>query len=102
MVIDFQDFKKADFNKMLEIWGNGNELLGYSLFYAVTMRLYHARVKHPKFANSEIHSFDVIKSELDELEYAIKSETENRQFDEALDVIATALRFANKEYKKDL
>lgn len=89
-----------DFNKYMDIWGNGNRLAGLSLFDAVTKRLEYARKKHPEFAGHKIKAVGVIKDELDELEKATLFETEAREFDEALDVIATALRFSGREYKE--
>lgn len=84
----------------MKIWGNGNPCNGFKLFEAVTKRLEYAREKHPEFAGHKIKAIGVIKDELDELEKATLFETEAREFDEALDVIATALRFANREYGK--
>lgn len=82
----------------MKIWGNGNPCDGFKLFDAVTKRLEEAREKHPKFANQKLEAYNVIKDELEEFKNAIIYEPEPREFDEALDVIATALRFANREY----
>ena len=60
---------------------------------AVSRRLDHARTKHPVFADNKEGAFDVIMDEVDELYEAIQNEAWERQVDEALDVIATCVRF---------
>ena len=95
-----QDYRKADFSAMLAVWGNGNALLGYVVFYALTMRLVHARTKHPRFAEGRFEALGVIGAEYRELEKAIERESAQRQEDEARDVIATCLRFLNGEHEQ--
>ena len=65
----------------------------------ITARLAHARTKHPVFASGAVHAVAVIRAELDELEYAVLHESAGRQKDEALDVIATAVRFFLQEFQ---
>ena len=60
---------------------------------AVSRRLDHARTQHPVFADNKEGAFDVIMDEVDELYEAIQNEVRERQIDEALDVIATCVRF---------
>lgn len=60
---------------------------------AVSRRLDHARTCHPVFADNKEQSFAVIMDEVDELYEAIQNESWERQVDEALDVIATCVRF---------
>ena len=60
---------------------------------AVSRRLDHAREKHPVFADNKEQAFVVIMDELNELFDAIQNESWERQVDEALDVIATCVRF---------
>lgn len=60
---------------------------------AVSRRLDHAREKHPVFADNKEQAFVVIMDELNELFDAIQNESRDRQVDEALDVIATCVRF---------
>lgn len=64
---------------------------------AVSRRLDHARTKHPVFADNKEEAFDVIMDEMYELYEAIQNEPWGRQVDEALDVIATCVRFIEGE-----
>ena len=64
---------------------------------AVSRRLDHARTQHPVFADNKEGAFDVIMDEVDELYEAIQNEPWGRQVDEALDVIATCVRFIEGE-----
>lgn len=66
---------------------------------AINARLSHARTKHPVFAYDALRAVAVIRAELDELEYAVRHESAERQQDEALDVIATAVRFFLQEFQ---
>ena len=60
---------------------------------AVSRRLDHAREQHPVFADTTEQAVVVIMDELNELFDAIQNESWDRQVDEALDVIATCVRF---------
>ena len=71
------------------------------LFQNIAARVEHAREKHPVFAEGSFHALGVIESEFHELEYAIEHESEERQKDEALDVIATCIRFLCDEHKQE-
>lgn len=71
------------------------------LFQDIAARVEHARKKHPLFAEGKFHALGVIESEFRELEYAIEHESEDRQRDEALDVIATCVRFLCGEHKTE-
>ena len=71
----------------------------FNLFQDIAARVEHARKKHPLFAEGKFHALGVIESEFRELEYAIDHESEDRQRDEALDVIATCVRFLCGEHK---
>lgn len=97
-----QESKKEELKmnelEYMKIWGNGNPCAGFKLFEAVTKRLEYAREKHPDFTDDKHNGYNAVKAELEELKEAILYETEEREFDEALDVIVTALRFANREY----
>lgn len=90
----------CDLTEFFNIMGNGTTDKGYLLFQNICRRLVHAREKHPEFAKDALEGSAVIANELMELDYAIRNESEQRQFDEALDVIATAIRFANREFEK--
>lgn len=93
------DYNKADYSAMLAVLGNGNANAGFRIFYAITMRLIHARSRHPVFTQDRTEALEVIKSEFDKLVYAVENEEKCRQLDEALDVLVTALRFYGKEWK---
>lgn len=95
----FTSFAGANFSHMLEVWGNGNAERGFALFNAVTMRLAHARRKHPVFAAGSLAALAVIGAEFGELCQAVEGESGERQRDECLDVMATALRFCGGEWQ---
>lgn len=97
--IELADLLDADYTAMLEVWGNGNARFGFAIFYALTMRLVHARTKHPRYAKDRFEALKVIGSEYDELACAIDHESHDRQLDEARDVIATCVRFLNGEHE---
>lgn len=67
-------------------------------FSAVNLRLGEARQKHPEFARDAYEAYEVIADEVLELRHAIGCESRKRQIDEALDVIATCLRFILGEH----
>ena len=71
------------------------------LFGTIAGRVEEARLKHPVFAEGAYHALGVIESEFHELEYAVEHESEERQKDEALDVIATCIRFLCDEHKQE-
>lgn len=71
------------------------------LINAILKRVAEAREKHPVFAEGKFHALGVVESEFRELEYAIEHESEDRQRDEALDVIATCIRFLCGEHKQE-
>ncbi len=86
------------FIRMCSIFGNGDILHGEELLRRIADRLIHARTKHPEFAVGVYQGLSRITDEHEELVHAVEKETPERQFDEDLDVIATAVRFANREY----
>ena len=92
---------QLSFVRVCKILGNGNIVHGKLLLWKIAYRLLHARSKHPIFAEVVYQGLGRITSEHEELVYAVEHETPERQFDEDLDVIATAIRFANKEYEID-
>lgn len=100
-VTDAWDLNNADYSRLLAVWGNGHAVNGLRLFQAVSMRILHARNKHPIYAKTRLEAIGVIRSELDELAYAIAHESPARQLDEALDVLVTALRFLNNEIQEN-
>ena len=86
------------FIRICSVVGNGDILKGEALLRKIAERLIHARNKHPIFAEGVYQGLSRITDEHEELVYAVERETQERQFDEDLDVIATAIRFANGEY----
>lgn len=82
--------------------GAGDALAGKKLLADLANNLVRARAKHPRFAGSNVRALAVIGAEYDELCRATPMESARRQYEEALDVAVTALRFANEEYDKCL
>lgn len=93
------DLDKCTYLRMRKAFGNGNERIGRAIMQAIALRLEEAREKHPLYAEGPYHALGVIHAEFKELEHAVEHETESRQKDEALDVIATSVRFLGEEYK---
>lgn len=93
------DLDKVTYLRMRKAFGNGNERKGRAIMQAIALRLEEARDKHPLYAEGPYHALGVVGSEFRELEKAVEHETESRQMDEALDVVATAVRFLGEEYK---
>ena len=96
-----KDAIAARIDKLYRCLGNGDEDAASGILTAICVRLEHARKKHPVFAEGKYHALDVIESEFHELEYAIEHESDERQCDEALDVIATCIRFLCGEHKTE-
>lgn len=93
------DLDKVTYRRMRRAFGNGNEAKGRAIMQAIALRLEHARREHPLYAEGPYQALGVIHSEFREMEWAIEHETESRQMDEVLDVIATSVRFLGEEYK---
>ena len=68
-------------------------------FSALSLRLGEARQKHPTFARGPFEAGEVINAEMQELLQAIGCESRQRQIDEALDVMATCMRFILGEHR---
>ena len=66
---------------------------------ALSVRLGEARQKHPDYARDQYEACDVIEDELQELKKAVLCESRQRQIDEALDVMATCMRFILGEHR---
>ena len=77
------------------------DLIRPETLFDVEARLRLARTKHPMYANNLFEALRVIRAELDELEQAIRYETEQRIRDEALDVAATVLRLLEGDVEKN-
>lgn len=95
----------VDPRKLLEavrVVGNGSFEHGAKLVQIIADRLTHAREKHPwpRDANNWEEAAHVVWVEADELLSAAEHETSERSHDESLDVIATAVRFCNREWEQ--
>lgn len=90
----------VSFSRCMLVLGNGDELKGYQLLDRFIWRLLHARDKHPKFAEGKYHALGVIASEYRELKHAVERESDERAYDEALDVMVTAFRFVAGEHEE--
>lgn len=73
---------------------------GHDTLYAIAERLLYARMAHPGFAGDMDEAVCVVVDEVAEFDYAAREEGRARAHDEALDVIATAVRFVNREWLK--
>ena len=93
------DLDKVTYLRMRKAFGNGNEKRGRAIMQAVALRLEHARRQHPVFAGDAVHALAAVSGEMSELVHAVYYEEPGREKDEALDVIATAVRFLGEEYK---
>lgn len=88
--------------KACAAFGNGDIGKGRAVFMAIAKRLYEAREKHPVYAVDTQDSVSVIGSEFGELVNAVaNNEGRARELDEALDVIATTVRFINAEWSRE-
>lgn len=85
---------------LITVLGNGNYLQGIKLLDEITGRLSRARKKHKWHDSTPQNGLEAITGELSELQYAVEHESPARHHDEALDVIATAIRFALREWEE--
>ena len=70
------------------------------LYQCFIERLKYAEQKHPVFAEGPYQGLAYIEEEVGELVKAVtKGESAGRIFDEALDVLVTAWRFARNDWK---
>ena len=79
--------------------GDGDIPKGREILFALGRRFYHARGKHPVFAEGPYHALGVVGQEYQELVQAVERESEERQRDESLDLAVTALRNYAQEYR---
>lgn len=70
-----------------------------AILAAIVQRVAEAREKHPVFAEGAYNALGVIEGEFNEFQTAVFHESEERQQDEALDVMATCYRFLKGEHK---
>ena len=78
------------------------DLIRPETLFDVEDRLRWARTKHPRYAKNLFEALIIIRAELDELERAVRYETEPRIRDEALDVVATVLRLLEGDVGKKM
>mgnify|MGYP001552529970 FL=1 len=81
--------------------GGGNVHRGMMTIRALALGCKMARKKHHVFAEGKYHALGVIGEEFRELEHAVLHESDERQKDEALDVIATCIRFLCDEHRQE-
>lgn len=83
------------------ITGNGDPARGKALLTAFARRLQEARSKHPwpEACRGPVEASRVVLEEAQELACAVDWETPERAADEALDVMVTAARTWNREWR---
>lgn len=96
-----EDYKNILIACYAHVLGNTNVNKGFTILHAIVKRVNDARQKHQLFAEGKYQALGVIESEAKEFAHAIEKESEDRQINEALDVIATCIRFLNGEYKTE-
>lgn len=83
-------------------FGNGDVNKGQMLLQKLADRLEYARTQHGWGKDREISSchlaHEALHDEIVEWTHTLAYESDNRQLDEALDIIAVAVRIANQEY----
>ena len=83
-------------------FGNGDETKGRIILENLVTRIEEAREKHSWGLDKETDSPESaimrLFSEINEWYEALQHENDKRQLDEALDVLAVAVRMANQEY----
>jgi len=88
-----------DVEKM-RIFGNGDAGKGYAFIDRLCEVVRVARMKHPEFATSKAQALNHIGAEYGELlQAAEKGEGEEREIEEAFDLMATTLRLIEGEHK---
>ena len=89
--------------ELMKQLGDGDTARGRYVTNMIADRLAHARAEHPGTewsGKGPAYGVRVIRDELDELGMAVDDdEGEDRMRDECLDVLATAVRFLNREWK---
>lgn len=92
-----------DIDESLTIIGNGDHENGKKLIISLAERLIHARNKHEWGKTSSTSTIrgaiSALNCEIGELAYSFDAERQQRQQDEALDVLAVATRIANREFE---
>lgn len=83
---------------IFKIIGNGDYARGKALCTQIAKRLLEARAKHDWQGYIPLRAATVVCGEAAELEQAVRYESPERQHDEALDVLATAVRAYNQEW----
>lgn len=89
---------QLEVNEIARAFGNGNEAAGIRILSYLTLHIQHARNKHKVFAEGQYHALGIIHSEYKEFEHAVEHETQVRCKAEAGDLVATLVRWLNKEH----
>lgn len=94
----------SDYVEILRVLGNSDQQKGLELLTKIYQRILYARDCHKWGRDGEIYSrllaYMALEGEVKEYQHACHMETVHREFDEILDVIAVAIRIANREYEK--
>ena len=92
--------KNVTFAEVKAAFGDGDEKRGHALLGEIVARLKHAREKHVWHGIPHDKAMGAVIGETTEfVSAAVKKEGEDREHDEALDVIATAVRFSGREWQ---
>ena len=80
--------------------GNGDFEQGCKLIENLGQRLREARMKHPNWGKRGAkYALEAIGGEFSEFMHEVEFENQERQIDEAYDVLATVFRFLNGEHE---
>ena len=80
--------------------GNGDFEKGKKIIENLAQRLHEARMKHPRWANRGAgYALEAIGGEFAEFKAEVMADNQERQIDEAYDVLATVCRFINGEHE---
>ena len=96
-----QILASADYGRILEILGNGDAPSGYSLLYAIVIKLALARSKSPLFARDKEGGAKAVLGASLELADSCLSQPDGKRMDKALDVIAAAIRLYGGEWPRE-
>lgn len=97
-----KEAKDLGWRRICELLGNGCFRRGKMIAQEIAMRVGEAREKHPDWAGAgPYYALGAIGAEYQEFQYAVEKESPERQHDEALDVVATCVRFLGGEHEKD-
>lgn len=92
-------------SEIVSEFGNGDIEKGQNLLSDLAHRLKHARAKHGWGKGKETKNYKLafhsLACEATEWKEAVQEETPERAYEEALDILAVAIRIAMKEYENE-